>query len=295
MSGVSRMDLVRKASDAGSASPLERARVLSVRGGLQSEVGEWRGVRVFVKTLLTDDPETALRFEHEGEIAAQLSHPLVVPLLARLPNRLIFPYVPGPTLREQVAGAPLGLAQALHVTCGVLAAVAHLHDRGVTHQDLKPENVLLQGGEVSGAAVRLIDFGMSHSRALPADRYSGTRMGTPHFMAPEQFQGVRGEPRSDLYSAGVLLFDCLSGFPPFGDALAWLVGLPQASAPLPGPPELHPLLHAALSRDPAERPQSARQMQAELLAVARHLGLADPALETLCRAAGPSAGVRPCP
>nr|WP_231557262.1 serine/threonine-protein kinase [Deinococcus sp. YIM 77859] len=253
------------------------ARVLGVRGGVQSEVGEWNGRVAFIKSLLTDDPEVALRFEHEGQIAEELSHPLVVPLLARTPRQLVFPFVAGGTLRERVERGPLLTAEALSVTCGVLRAVAHLHARGVTHHDLKPENVLLVGGRARAEQVRLIDFGMSHSRALPTDVHSGTRMGTPHFMAPEQFWGRRGDPRSDLYSVGVLLFDCLAGCPPYEDALGWLVGVSQERAPLPGPPELHPLLEAALSRDPADRPQSALEMQAQLQAAARALGL-----EALC-------------
>ncbi|WP_019584884.1 serine/threonine-protein kinase [Deinococcus apachensis] len=250
---------------------IARRRVLTRRGGVQSEAGEWRGRPVFVKTLLTDDPEAALRFDHEGRIAGSLTHPLIVPLLARSPNQLIFPFVEGGTLRERVERGPLPLAEALEVTCGVLEAAEYLHAQGVTHHDLKPENVLLANGQGRGQCVRLIDFGMSHSRALPLDVHDGTRMGTPHFMAPEQFRGVRGNPRSDLYSAAVLLFDCLCGFPPYEDALGWLVGLHAECAPLPGPSVLHPILRAALSRDPAGRPDSAAQMCAALREVARDL------------------------
>lgn len=246
---------------------IARRRVLTRRGGVQSEAGEWRGLPVFVKTLLTDDPEAALRFDHEGRIAGDLTHPLIVPLLARTPDQLIFPFVEGGTLRERVEGGPLPLAEALEVACGVLEAAEYLHAQGVTHHDLKPENVLMAGGRGRSECVRLIDFGMSHSRALPLDVHDGTRMGTPHFMAPEQFRGVRGDPRSDLYSAGVLLFDCLCGFPPYEDALGWLVGLHADRAPLPGPPALHPVLEAALSRDPADRPASAAEMRAALRGV----------------------------
>ena len=251
-------------------------RVLAQRGGVQSEAGEWRGQPVFVKTLRTGDPEAALRFEHEGQIAAGLVHPRVVPLLARSPIQLIFPFVHGGTLRERVEAGPLPLVEALSVACGVLDAAEYLHGQGVTHHDLKPENVLLAGGQEQGDCVRLIDFGMSHSRALPLDVHDGTRMGTPHFMAPEQFQGVRGDPRSDLYSVGVLLFDCLAGSPPYEDALGWLVGLHDHCAPLPGPAALHPVLRAALSRGPADRPASAAEMRAALEDVARTLDLECP-------------------
>ncbi|MBB5232720.1 serine/threonine-protein kinase [Deinococcus budaensis] len=253
--------------------PLFQTRVLAQRGGVRSEAGEWGGQAVFVKTLLSDDPAAAQRFEHEGEIAAALDHPGVVPLLARRPAQLIFPWLEGQTLRERVEAGPLSAAEALEVADGLLAAVAHLHARGVTHHDLKPENVLLEGGQARSGSVRLIDFGMSHSRALALDIHGGTRMGTPHFMAPEQFRGVRGDPRSDLYSVGVLLFDCLAGHPPYADALGWLTGLTDERAPLPGPPELHGVLCAALSRDPAGRPASAQALRSALREAARALGL----------------------
>lgn len=279
MTLVSRMNRVQVFPE---AQVIKRPQLLARRAGVQSEVGEWDGRPVFVKTLLTDDPEAALRFEHEGQVAAQLGHPLVVPLLARSPSQLIFPLVVGCTLRERVMAGPLPTAETLSVACGLLDAVAHLHARGVTHHDLKPENVLLVGGEAYGDCVRLIDFGMSHSTALPLDIHDGTRMGTPHFMAPEQFRGVRGDPRSDLYSAGVLLFDCLAGEPPYEDALGWLVGLHDDRAPLPGPPQLHPLLEAALSRDPDERPATAAEMRAALQNVACALGLELARLERTC-------------
>lgn len=273
---------MRGVPDLPDFQPPLRFRVLAQRGGVQSGAGEWGGQPVFVKTLLPGDPEAAQRFEHEGEIAAALDHPGVVPLLARRPSQLIFPWLAGQTLRERVEAGPLSPAEALEVADGLLAAVAYLHARGVTHHDLKPENVLLEGGHAHRRCVRLIDFGMSHWRALNRDIHGGTRMGTPHFMAPEQFQGVRGDPRSDLYSVGVLLFDCLAGHPPYADALGWLTGLTDERAPLPGPPELHGVLCAALSRDPLGRPASAQELRAELRGVARELGLKRPGLERAC-------------
>jgi serine/threonine-protein kinase len=155
----------------------------------------------------------------------------------------------------------------------VLSGAAYLHRCGVVHQDLKPENVMLAGGEPTAAAVRIVDFGMSHARNLPLDIHSGTRMGTPHFMAPEQFQGVRGDPRSDLYSAGVLLFDALAGHPPYEDALGWLAGIRDNRAALPGPAALHPVMLAALARDPDERPGSAGEMIEAIQAAREALGL----------------------
>lgn len=250
---------------------------ISEHSGVLSECSRWNDLKVFVKTLTVDDPDALARFRHEARVAASLQHPQVVPLLATTPTQLIFPYLPGGTLREALQGGPMTVGQATEVTLGVLGAVVYMHSVGVTHHDLKPENVLLLGGQPKWDAVRIIDFGMSHSRDLPLDIHSGTRMGTPHFMAPEQFRGVRGDSRSDIYSVGVLLFDCLAGYPPFDDALGWLAGINTERLDLPGPQELQDVIAAALARDPADRPATAAEMQRLLVQARTALGL--PALE----------------
>lgn len=258
-----------------TTQPLTDRAPLAEQPGVYSESALWYGRRVFVKTLVAEDPDSLARFQHEGRVAASLRHPLVASLLALTPTQLIFEFIEGGTLRERLESGPLGEAEATEVAGGVLSAVEYLHSVGVTHHDLKPENVMLLGGEPGWQNVRVIDFGMSHSRSLPLDIHSGTRMGTPHFMAPEQFLGVRGDPRSDLYSVGVLLFDCLAGHPPYEDALGWLAGIRERREALPGPAPLHPLMRSALSRDRSERPLSAALMAADLRAARQELGLPD--------------------
>ncbi|WP_369411302.1 serine/threonine-protein kinase [Deinococcus betulae] len=265
----------------GAAGTLQARVPLTEHGGVLCEQALWRGQSVFVKTLVVDSPEVQRRFVHEGQVAASVACSLIVSPLQCTPDHLIFPFVPGGTLRDRLEQGQLNVEEATAVTAGVLLASAHLHARGVTHHDLKPENVLLAGGEPSAQSVRVIDFGMSHARGLPLDIHSGTRMGTPHFMAPEQFLGLRGDPRSDLYSAGVLLFDCLAGHPPYEDALGWLAGIHERRAALPGPPELHGVLRAALGRQPDDRPSSAGAMLAEVQAARVALGLT-PVPEDLC-------------
>lgn len=248
---------------------------LTEQSGVSSESAVWNGRPVFVKVLNVDDPQALARFRHEGRVAASLTHPLIVPLLASTPRQLIFPLLEGGTLRERLERGALDVAQATEVTAGVLSAVAYMHAVGVTHHDLKPENVLVIDGQASSSAVRVVDFGMSHSVHLPLDIHSGTRMGTPHFMAPEQFLGRRGDPRSDLYSVGVLLFDCLAGHPPFDDAFAWLSGWQEVLEVFPGPAALHDLMRSAMSRDPSARPETAGAMLRALLEARRSLALPD--------------------
>ncbi|GGR44553.1 serine/threonine protein kinase [Deinococcus seoulensis] len=271
-----------------TTQPLSNRAPLAEQPGVYSESAEWCGQPVFVKTLAADDPDSLARFQHEGRVAASLRHPLIVSPLAITPTQLIFPFVEGGTLRERLERGPLDEQQATEVASGVLCAVTYLHAQGVTHHDLKPENVMLLGGQPRWNNVRLIDFGMSHSRALPLDIHSGTRMGTPHFMAPEQFLGVRGDPRSDLYSVGVLLFDCLAGHPPYEDALGWLAGIRDRRAELPGPEPLHPLMRSALSRDRAQRPLSAAEMQHHLTSARLELNLPPLPLPTPDAAAAPA-------
>ncbi|GAA4005907.1 serine/threonine-protein kinase [Deinococcus rubellus] len=249
---------------------LSNCALLSAHGGVRLERGCWRGQDVFVKALVGGDAEFRLRFHHEGRVVRRLSHPALVPLLTHTQDQLVFPFVQGCSLRELLDTRRLSAAEAVSVTLGVLSAACAFHRQGVTHHDLKPENVMLLGGRACAESVRVTDFGMACDRTLPDGLHAGTRMGTPQFMAPEQFNGVRGDTRSDLYAVAGLLFDCLAGEPPHPDALGWLVGLSSECLPLPGPAALHPLLESALQRDPDKRPQSAEQMAKQLREAWQH-------------------------
>lgn len=254
--------------DHPSALRLHNETLIGQRSGVQTMLAVLEGETVFVKTLLTGDAETAALFHHEGDVVLRLYHPGIVPLLQCTESQLVFQYIPGGTLRDLARCGPMTAEEASEVTWAVLRIAEYIHAQGVVHQDIKPENVLLLGGNPTLESVRLTDFGMSHAQHLQLDIHSGTRMGTPHFMAPEQFQGVRGDPRSDLYSIGVLLFDCLAGHPPYEDALGWLVGISENRAEFPGPAALHSVMKASIQRERSDRPESATEML-ELLRVAR--------------------------
>lgn len=241
--------------------------LLGERFGVRVEQARWQGQDVFVKTLTSGTPDTAGRFHREGEIAARLSHPNIVPLLAHTRTQLIYRFVSGLSLRDLLTRGVLDVQQALSVTRGVLSAVAHAHARGITHLDLKPENVILEGERVC-----VTDFGLSHDSDLPRITGLGARMGTPQYMAPEQFHGVRNDPRSDVYAASVILFECLTGQVPHPDALAWLVGRGSEPVTLPPIPALHPALRAGLSRDLTRRPASALALLTLLERAEQELG-----------------------
>ena len=243
------------------------------------------GRRVVVKVL---PPElahevSAERFRREVQLAAQLRHPLVVPVLAAGEAggllHYTMPYVEGESLRTRLAreGA-LPVPAAVRVLRDVLEAVAHAHRRGVVHRDVKPENVLLDAD--SGHAL-VADFGVA--KALAAARTAagddganpsrdatltqlGTALGTPAYMAPEQAAGEAVDARADLYAWGVVAYEALAGAHPFArhaTPRALLTAhLSEAPAPLAGraptvPPPLAALVTRCLAKDPAERPASA--------------------------------------
>jgi eukaryotic-like serine/threonine-protein kinase len=301
----------------GSAYTLER----ELGGGGMSRVflaTEARLRRHVVVKVLT--PELAAgvsadRFEREIMLAAQLSHPNIVPLLAAgdtngLPYYTM-PFVDGESLRGRLAvsGRP-PLLDAVNILRDVARALAYAHDRGVVHRDIKPDNVLL----ASDAAV-VTDFGIAKaiitSRATGAGTSQslapnltglGVALGTPAYMAPEQ---VGGEPtvdfRSDLYSLGCLAIELLTGEPPFGRRpihqllAAHLAELPpDLRAKCPDCPQaLATIVMRCLEKDPAARPQSAREVLQVLDAVSKQSGEphspADPVSRVSLRRAVPAA------
>lgn len=257
---------------------------LGIRRGLHFEVGWWRGERVLSKTLLHSTPAVHAAFERQAAIAQrvgqQLGHAQLPALLARSERQLIFRWRDGLLLRTVLGQAPqgLGLGGSLSIGLGLLNALADLHSAGVVHHDIKPENVLLTHWQpqvpLTPAQVMLLDFDQSWAAWL-SDLPEGVCMGTPHYMPPEQFGGQRGDPRSDLYAVGAVLFEALSGEPPHSQPLPWLLG--HCTAPnlcaSTAPPELQRLLTALLARDPLARPESAAEALAELQGVVYGLGL----------------------
>jgi eukaryotic-like serine/threonine-protein kinase len=268
----------------GSAYTLERE-----LGGGMSRVflaSESRLRRKVVVKVLT--PELAAgvsadRFEREIMVAAQLSHPSIVPLLtageaAGLPYYTM-PFVEGESLRVRLAerGLP-SRSDAIGMLRDVARALAYAHEHGVVHRDIKPDNVLL-----AGEVAVVTDFGIA--KAISAARSEagnptltgvGTTLGTPAYMAPEQASGDPAtDARADIYSFGCLAYEMLAGAPPFGTRsmhqilAAHLAELPpELQSKCPNcPSALAALVMQCLKKDPAERPQSAREIVLALDAV----------------------------
>src|SRR5690606_29263618 len=191
----------------------------------------------------------------------------IVTLHGAKDGSLIYAYCPGVSLEEALERGPLRPRRSVKIVADVLRALAYAHDQGVIHLDVKPANIL-----VKGEHAMLTDFGFAKDLGLTAITSQDMMMGTPSYMAPEQFQGVRTDQRSDLYAVAAVLYHMLSGEPPYGgQVVRYLAGddrvplkpLPETARPFES------VLLRALSRDPGARPASARELGAELDAVAR--------------------------
>jgi len=247
---------------------------------LQREIGAgayasvWRarqlrlGRDVAVKVLdplVARNPDAARRFEREGRAAASLDHPAIVPVyeageddgVVYLAMRL----VDGPTLAQVLrAEGDLEPERLLSVIEAVASALDHAAARGLVHRDVKPSNILVEGDRVW-----LGDFGIAAS-AREMGRYTSGAIGTASYMAPEQARAGDVDHRADLYALGCVVFECVTGRPPFdgGDVVATMTM--HATEPIPscGSPALDAFFARALAKSPDDRFQSGAELTAAL-------------------------------
>jgi eukaryotic-like serine/threonine-protein kinase len=245
----------------------EMLEVISNTAHIQIERGIWRSQPVLVKRLLemaSRVPEVVERFEREADVLERLDHPNIGQFTHREPGVLMREYIEGRTLYYHLEQGPLMPRRALRVIRGVLAAIAHAHSKDIIHLDLKPANILLEPDD----RVRVIDFGCAKDLTLEAITHHEARLGTPHYMAPEQFKGVRDDPRSDLYSIGAVLYELSMGKPPFSpDPFAWLAGRGKMPEQWPNDKKVAEFIRMALDRDPNNRYHDAHDMLTALEAL----------------------------
>ena len=248
------------------------------------------GVDVVVKSI---DPAfvpdaARLRFEHETAVLQRLTGTGLVGLhdAGATAERLylVQPFVEGPGLDTVLAGGPLPLRAVLRIGIDLASALDVAHSAGVCHRDVKPANVVLDAAAPDGGAT-LIDFGFARSPWLDAS-IRDELVGTLRYLAPES-AGVLASPadeRSDLYALGVVLFECLTGRPPFAGSSVGELLRQHLSAPVPdlralgvpAPRAVDAVLQRLLRKDPAERYQSASALAADLTAVLAALEAGDP-------------------
>lgn len=220
--------------------------------------------------------ETENRFHREAQVVAQMDHPSIVPIhdYGRHDGALFFvmPLVEGRTLRWSIDQGRLPLGDVVQIGAQIAEALDYSQSRGIVHRDIKPENVMTHW-ERGDLRVRVMDFGLA--RDLDDGRLTqsdGMLMGTPAYLSPEQVAGRKVDFRSDIYSLGVVLYECLVGEPPFSGPLHAVVASISGEAPLSMRDRglevdeaLDQLVHQCLAKDPAQRPPSGRDLASSLL------------------------------
>jgi beta-lactam-binding protein with PASTA domain/tRNA A-37 threonylcarbamoyl transferase component Bud32 len=255
------------------------------RGGM-AEVYRARDIRldriVAVKTLREDlarDQTFQARFRREAQSAASLNHPSIVAVYdtgeddtdgSHIPY-IVMEYVDGRTLRELLREDRRLLPErALEITDGVLRALDYSHRNGIVHRDIKPGNVML----TRDGKVKVMDFGIARavSDAQATMTQTAQVIGTAQYLSPEQARGERVDARSDLYSTGCLLYELLTGRPPFlGDSPVAIAYQHVRENPVP-PSRVDPevpqwadaIVLRAMEKDPRDRYQSAAEMRADI-------------------------------
>jgi serine/threonine-protein kinase len=231
---------------------------------------------------LARDEEFVRRFIGEAKSVARLSHQNVVAVFDQGADGpylyLAMEYVPGRTLKELLRDSGrFPPAAALEIMAGVLDGLAAAHASGIVHRDVKPENVLL----TADGRIKVADFGLARAQSAAGHTRAGLLVGTVAYVSPEQVTGGTTGPRGDVYSAGVMLFELLTGRVPFTGDTPLSVAYQHVNADVPAPSAMAPgigvpvdqLVLAATSRDPARRPADA----GEFLRAVHHVreGLAE--------------------
>ena len=257
-----------------------------IAGGAMGEVWEAHDDRmdriVAVKVMRPEyaqDPVAVERFRTEARLAARLTHPGIVQVhdvddgsSGDEPPWMVQEFVLGQPLSELVAGsAGLDPNRVAGLIAQAAAAVHAAHRAGVVHRDLTPGNLLVCHGDV----VKITDFGIARAAGLPSLTAAGHVLGAAAYLSPEQARGQPASPASDIYTLGVVLYECLTGVRPFTRANAIEVARAHMhedppALPVSVPEPLRAITAAAMAKDPGERPHSAAELAAQLFAAARH-------------------------
>jgi eukaryotic-like serine/threonine-protein kinase len=254
------------------------------RGGMATvfRAADLRHDRAVAVKVLHPDLSAALgaeRFLREVRITASISHPHVLPLLdsgeAEGLLYYVMPFVEGESLRSRLdREGPLPVRDAVSIAREVTEALGHAHARGIVHRDVKPENILLESGHA-----RVADFGIARAVDEAGDQRltaAGLSLGTPLYMSPEQAYGERQvDARSDLYAVGCILYEMLTGEPPFTGTTPQVIVARRIAQPVPSvrlsreavPLELDAVIQRTLARTPGDRFQTAGDLVDALDAV----------------------------
>jgi serine/threonine protein kinase len=239
---------------------------------VQQPLGREVALKALSPELFQDDGFVK-RFETEAKTLAKLDHPNILPIydfeVTEGVTFLTMPLIRGGTLRDILNRGPLDTLTAWRYLREIGDGLQHAHDAGIVHRDLKPTNVLIH----SDGRAMLADFGLARGAGQPTHLTTiGLAIGTPGYMAPEQVMGHEVDRRCDIYAMGVLTFEMLTGRLPFIGSNRMEVAYATVNAPVPSaaklnnalPDELDVLLAKVLAKDPAQRPQTVKDLLAQM-------------------------------
>ena len=231
-------------------------------------IGKRAAVKVLRRQLCRERLEVE-RFINEARIVNQIGHPNIVDVfafgqMADGRSYFVMEWLKGETLRARVARSRLELDEVRGIVKALASALSAAHEQGVIHRDLKPDNVFLVAVPGHGTVVKLLDFGIAKLVSAPhrvEQTASGAIVGTPQYLSPEQGKSQEIDHRTDTYAFGAIVFELLTGRPPFvADNAMEMVAMhlmeapPRPSAFAPVPPEIDELVVAMLAKSPDERP-----------------------------------------
>lgn len=253
-------------------APLGEGGMAAVYRAYQPGMERYVALKVLPRQFV-EDPEFSARFQREARILAQLQHAHILPVFdygqVEGYSYIVMPFVPSGTLTDALQGQPFPLPRIRQVISQVGDALSYAHGRGLVHRDVKPSNVLI---DESGNCL-LTDFGLARMVEASVNlTASGTIMGTPAYMSPEQGSGRKIDSRSDIYSLGIILYEMATGRVPYKAETPVAVVFKHVSGPLPLPRSVNPdlpeaverVILKALARDPDERYQTAEDLVAAL-------------------------------
>ncbi|GAC1631886.1 MAG: hypothetical protein NVS4B2_16260 [Chloroflexota bacterium] len=247
--------------------------------------------------------EALIRFHQEGALLSTLKHPNIVEVygifLEEQASSIIMELLEGRSLAQIMAAEHLSLERAKQMMMQLCSALAHAHLHGIIHRDVKPGNIMLVGND----NVKVTDFGIARilNSGSTLKTMTGTSIGTPLYMSPEQVEGRPIDGRTDIYSAGVVLYHIVTGRPPFeGDdpisvAFKHVHKAPQLPSLINAdvPPDWEKLILRALAKDPADRFQSADAMYQALAVLSSSKEADDPDTARATRDTGDSSDPLP--
>ena len=254
---VSGYKLVQKIGEGGMATVY-----LAVQESLDREVA----LKIMSPALAANETFRE-QFMKEGRIAAKLTHPHLMTVHDIGSDKGVYylasEYLPAGTLRDRMQR--LNVAEVLEIVRDIASGLSYAHEMGFVHRDVKPGNIMFRS---NGSAV-LADFGIAKAiKSVSAATMAGNAIGTPDYMSPEQAQATPVDGRSDLYSLGAVLFECLTGHKPYEAGDAYAVALMHVTEPVPKLPEklawLQPLIDKSMAKQPADRFATGDAFVAEL-------------------------------